>query len=201
MNSGLIKSAPTTNPQISYTRKHNVSRIRIISFFIFMGLFTAAFQLGSMSEVSEEEANIFMEEFEKLVADIDAMGIFLHNTSISLPMFLPGFGVAWGLFSAWSTGFAFAAIVSITPELEQIPPLTILFLSPFGLMELCAYSLATSRSFILIRAITKKTNLKPFLKPTIIEIGILVGLLLAGGFLEDYMIKLAQEEGFEMPTM
>ncbi|NIM25109.1 MAG: stage II sporulation protein M [Nitrososphaeria archaeon] len=166
-----------------------------------MGLFSAAFQLGSMSEVSEEDANIFMEEFEKLVEDIDAIGIFVHNTTISLPMFLPGFGVAWGLFSAWSTGFAFAAIVSITPELEQIPPLTILYLSPFGLMELSAYSLATSRSFILIRAISKKTNLKPLFKPTIIEVGILLGLLLAGGFLEDYMIKLAQDEGFEMPSL
>ena len=166
-----------------------------------MGLFTAAFQLGSMSEVSEEEANIFMKEFEKLVEDIDAIGIFVHNTTISLPMFLPGFGVAWGLFSAWSTGFAFAAIVSITPELEQIPPLTILYLSPFGLMELSAYSLATSRSFILIRAISKKTNLKPLLKPTAIEVGILLGLLLAGGFLEDYMIKLAQDEEFEMPSL
>ena len=166
-----------------------------------MGLFTTAFQLGSMSEVSEEEANIFMEEFEKLIADIDAIGIFVHNTTISLPMFLPGFGVAWGLFSAWSTGFAFAAIVTVTPELAQISPLTILFLSPFGIMELCAYSIATSRSFILIRAITKKINLKPFLKPTLIEIGNLIGLLLAGGFLEDYMIKLAQEDGFEMPAM
>jgi putative effector of murein hydrolase len=68
-------------------------------------------------------------------------------------------------------------------------------------MELFAYSLATSRSFILIRAITKKTNLKIFLKPTLIEIGIVIGLLLAGGFLEDYMIKLAQEEGLEMPSL
>jgi hypothetical protein len=166
-----------------------------------MGLFTAAFQLGSMSEVSEEDANIFMEEFEELIKDIDAIGIFVHNTSLSLPMFIPGFGIAWGLFSAWSTGFAFAAIVAITPELKEIPPLAILFLSPFGLMEICAYSLATSRSFILIRAITKKTNLGPFLKPTLIEIGIVVGLLLAGGFLEDYMIKLSLEEGFEIPDL
>ena len=166
-----------------------------------MGLFTAVFQLGSMSEVSEEDANIFMEEFEELIKDIDAIGIFVHNTSLSLPMFIPGFGIAWGLFSAWSTGFAFAAIVSITPELKEIPPLAILFLSPFGLMEICAYSLATSRSFILIRAITKKTNLSPFLKPTLIEIGIVVGLLLAGGFLEDYMIKLSLEEGFEIPDL
>lgn len=165
-----------------------------------MGLFTAAFQLGSMSEVGEDEANIFMEEFENLVKDIDAVGIFAHNTTISLPMFIPGFGVAWGLFSAWSTGFAFAAIVTITPELEEIPSLAILYLSPFGLMELSAYSIATSRSYILIRGISKKINLRPFLKPTLIEIGIVIGLLLAGGFLEDFMIKLAQEEGLQMPS-
>jgi len=166
-----------------------------------MGIFTAIFQLGSMSQVSEDEANIFMEEFDKLVKDIDAIGIFAHNTTISLPMFIPGFGVVWGLFSAWSTGFAFAAIVSITPQLEEIPPLTILYLSPFGLMELCSYSLATSRSFILIREIAKKTNLTPLLKPTIIEIAIVVGLLLAGGFLEDYMIKLSQENALLIPNI
>ncbi len=166
-----------------------------------MGIFTAVFQLGSMSQVSEDEANIFMEEFDKLVKDIDAIGIFVHNTTISLPMFIPGFGIVWGLFSAWSTGFAFAAIVSITPQLEEIPPLTILYLSPFGLMELCAYSLATSRSFILIREIAKKTNLTPLLKPTLIEIAVVVGLLLAGGFLEDYMIKLSQENALLIPNV
>ncbi|MFB5647197.1 MAG: stage II sporulation protein M, partial [Candidatus Nitrosomaritimum yanchengensis] len=95
----------------------------------------------------------------------------------------------------------FSAIVSITPQLEKIPPLAILYLSPFGLMELCAYSLATSRSFILIRAISKKVSLSPFLKPTGIEIGIVVGLLLAGGYLEDYMIKLAGEQGLQMPGL
>ncbi len=166
-----------------------------------MGLFSLVFQIGTMFEVSEEDANIFMQEFEKLVKDIDGMGIFIHNTTIALPMFIPGFGIAWGLFSAWSTGYAFSAITVLAPELKEIPPLAILYFSPFGIMELCAYSLATSRSFILIRAISKKTNFNPFLKPTLIEIGIVVGLLLAGGFLEDYMIKLAQEEGFEMPTL
>ena len=164
-----------------------------------MGLFSAAYQLGSMSEVSEEEATTFMAEFENLIEDIDAFGIFLHNTTISLPMFLPGFGVAWGLFSAWSTGFAFSAIVSISPQLSEVPPLAILYLSPFGIMELVAYSLATSRSFILIRAISKKNNLASLVKPTGIEIGIVVGLLLAGGYLEYYMIELATEQGFKMP--
>jgi hypothetical protein len=177
-----------------------VNKIRIILFFIFLGLFAATYQIGSMSTVSEEEANAFMAEFEELVLDIDAFGIFIHNLTIALPMFIPGFGVAWGLFSAWSTGFAFAAIAVTAPQLSDIPPLSILFLSPFGLMELVAYSFGISRSFILIRAIIKKVDLVQFIKPTLIEIGILAGLLLAGGYLEFYMIEIAREEGLiDMP--
>ncbi len=172
--------------------------VRIILFFIFLGIFASVFQIGSMSIVSEEEANVFMAEFEELILDIDAFGIFTHNTTIALPMFIPGFGIVWGLFSAWSTGFAFAAIATTAPEIQNIPPLSILFLSPFGLMEIFAYSLGISRSFILIRAITKKINLIQFIKPTIMEIGIVVGLLLAGGYLEFYMIELAQNSGLEM---
>lgn len=164
-----------------------------------MGIFAGVYQLGSMSTVSQEDAEAFMSEFEELVLDIDGFGIFTHNTTIALPMFIPGFGIAWGLFSAWSTGFAFASIAMTAPIIADIPPLSILFLSPFGLMELVAYSLGISRSFILIRAISKKINLVSFLKPTLIEIGIVVGLLLAGGYLEYYMIELAQEEGFKMP--
>jgi len=176
-----------------------VNKIRIITFFIFLGIFATAFQIGSMTIVSEEEANIFMEEFEKLVLDIDAFGIFLHNITIALPMFIPGFGVVWGIFSAWSTGFAFASIITIVPEIGEIPPLSILFLSPFGLIEITAYSLGISRSFILIRAIIKKINLTSFIKPTVIEIGIVLALLFVGGYLEFYMIDLAQQEGLEIP--
>ena len=84
-----------------------------------MGLFSAAYQIGAMSEVSEEDALAFLEEFEELIGDIDSVGIFVHNIQISLPMFIPGFGAAWGLFSGWSTGYAFAAIVSQVPALPR----------------------------------------------------------------------------------
>ena len=165
-----------------------------------MGLFAALFQIGSLSSVTEEEAEAFMAEFEDLVLDIDAFGIFTHNLTIALPMFIPGFGIVWGLFSAWSTGFAFASIVLTAPQLAEIQPLTILFMSPFGIMELVAYSFGISRSFILIRAIVKKIPLTQFIKPTLIEIGITTSLLLAGGYLEFYMIEMAQEQGLmDMP--
>ncbi|HIE46873.1 MAG TPA: stage II sporulation protein M, partial [Nitrosopumilus sp.] len=79
---------------------------------MFLGFFTVSYQIGSMTSVSEEDANMFMSEFKELILDIDAFGIFIHNTTIALPMFIPGFGIIWGIFSAWSTGFAFAAIVT-----------------------------------------------------------------------------------------
>jgi len=176
-----------------------MNKNRIILFFIFLAVFTIIFQLGSMSTVSQEEADLFMVEFEKLVLDIDAFGIFVHNTTIALPMFIPGFGIFWGLFSSWSTGYAFTAIATSIPEVANISPLTILFLSPFGLMEISAYSLGISRSFILIKAIITKTNLLQFIKPTIIEIGIVIALLLAGGYIEFYMIELVENENLEMP--
>ncbi len=168
-----------------------------------MGLFTLSFWIGSMSEPTQEEAELFMEEFEELIEDIDAFGIFAHNTLLSLVMFIPGFGVAWGLFSAWSTGWGLSAIILTTPEFAQLISgnplfsLAILYTTPFGLMELTAYSIATSRSYILIWMIIKKIDLRTAIRGTGIEIGILVGLLLIGGIIEDAMIKMAEEQGFD----
>jgi len=94
---------------------------------------------------------------------------------------------------------AYAALTSISPALAEIPPLTILFLSPFGIMEIIAYSIAMSRSLLLIVKVIKKVPIKPDLRNIILEIIIVVGLLTAGGYLEAYMIDLVQESGFEMP--
>ena len=46
-----------------------MNKNRIILFLIFLAIFTIIFQLGSMSTVSQEEADLFMEEFEKLVLE------------------------------------------------------------------------------------------------------------------------------------
>lgn len=172
---------------------------RILTFFAFLAIFAAVYQIGSMSTVSPEDAAAFMKEFEDLVKDIDAFGIFIHNTSIMLLMFIPGFGIGWGMFSAWSTGFAFAAITTTAPDLAEVSPLAILFLTPFGLMEVVAYSLGISRSFILIVAIVKKANLAKHIKPTLVEVAAAVGLLLAGGYVEYALITLITEDGLQVP--
>jgi hypothetical protein len=179
------------------------NRKRLITFLIFVGLFSFSYWIGSILEVPQEDAEAFMEEFQDLIEDLDGLGIFFHNATIGMPMFIPGFGVAWGFFTSWQTGYAFAAIVTVTPILENLPggpiaSLSLLYLSPFGLMELVAYSLGMSRSFLLVHKLIKKISIKPDAKIVGIEVGIAAGLLLAGGFLEIYMIESLGDAAFEV---
>ena len=108
-------------------------------------------------------------------------------------MFIPGIGIIYGAYAAWSTGFGFAAILSMAPGLAEIHPLAILYSTSFGIMELVAYSIAMSRSFHITYVLFKRVNLKSLIKPTIIEIGAVIALLLAAGYLEEYLIQLSQE--------
>lgn len=164
-------------------------RKRLLVFVIFIGIFSLSYLIGTQSKLSDEESQTFLKEFQNAVKGIDAIGIFEHNASVALPMFVPAAGLAWGTFAAWSTGLAFGALVATNPALAKVPPLALLYLSPFGLMELAAYSIGMSRSLLLILAIIRKKSLKTELRHTGIEIGIVLALLLAGGFIEYYMIQ------------
>ncbi len=158
-----------------------------------MGIFSLSFQIGATSQVSPEEANDFVQEFLSATQDSDGFAFFVNNVSASLPMFIPGLGAILGIYSGWSTGFGFAALITMAPGLANIEPLTILFYSPYGIMEVTAYSIAMSRSFHVVYSLVKKVNPISLIKPSLIEIGIVIGLLVITGFLEEYMIKLAQE--------
>lgn len=162
---------------------------RISLFFIFMGLYTTAYQIGALSEIADEESSAFLDEFGELMESIDAVGIFVNNIVIALPMFIPGFGVAWGLFSGWSTGYAFASIAATTPSLSEFPPLNILYASSFGFIELVAYSIATSRGYLLIWNIIKRRKLGIDLIPLSVEIAAVFVLIYVGAYLEFDLIK------------
>lgn len=191
--------------QIIYNKKFAVLKRRILFFFVFLAVFSAAFSIGAKMEVSNEEASIFLDEFNKLLDTLKGenfgIEIFLHNVEIALPMFIPGFGIMWGVFSAFSTGFAFAALTTTTPLLANIPPITIIFATPFGLMELAAYSIGMSRSFLLIVNILKKTPIRQQWKQIVLEIGIVIGLLLLGGIIEAYMIETFPSPDIPLPKV
>jgi hypothetical protein len=101
-------------------------------------------------------------------------------------MFVPGIGIAFGLFSGFSTGNIFVIITRDLPI--QIPPLLV-FLTIFGIMELVSYGIAISRSYLLLITIMKRTNIKENLIYTGIEIGIVAIILFFSAIIEWDLIK------------
>ncbi len=162
--------------------------LRIILFFVFVGLFTASFQIGSTTELEREDVLELYAGFIAALENADSTSIFLNNLTVGLPSFIPGFGPVWGIYSAWSTGVSLSAIVSMTPELSDFNPLDIFYGSPFGFIELIAYSIGMSRGAFLIFSFVKRHSIKLILKWTLVEMGIVVALLGIGGAVEIVMI-------------
>ena len=129
------------------------------------------------------------DEFSQTIKEIDSMGIFFNNLNVGLPTFVPGFGPAWGLYSAWSTGVSFSAIISMSPNLTDFQPLDIFYASSFGFMEIIAYSIGMSRGAFLIFAFIEKSPKKSLIIWSLVEISIAIGLLMAGNILEYSMIN------------
>lgn len=165
---------------------------RWLVFVVSMLAFSGIYLYGSTWNHTQEDAQDITDEFALLVQDIDGLGIFMHNVGLTLPMFVPFIGVLWGNTIAWATGFTLSAIVTVRPEIESIHPLSLLYMTPFGIMELTAYSLAISRSILLSVSMLKKKSLRPEIRPTLIEVGIAAGLLLVAGLIEYYMIELIE---------
>lgn len=134
--------------------------------------------------MSNDQAKEFLKEYSTSTQGIDSIGIFLHNIPNALAMFIPGLGIGWGIYNAWSTGAAFKLLFSLTPELSQANPIAVLLSKPFGVMELVSYGVAMSQSLALVLALIKKNFLKKELRYTCIQVGIVVVILLAAAVVE-----------------
>ena len=152
----------------------------IIAFLIF-------FIIGTSVTLDESTSTLLKEQFQNKIKNIDSVGIFFNNFLISILMFIPGIGIAFGLFSGFSTGNIFMILTRDLPI--QIPPLLV-FLTIFGIMELVSYGIAISRSYILLIRITKRSNVKESIIHAGIEIGIVAIILLFSAIIEwDLIVK------------
>jgi len=152
----------------------------IIAFLIF-------FIIGTSVTLDESTSTLLKEQFQNKIKNIDSVGIFFNNFLISILMFIPGIGIAFGLFSGFSTGNIFMILTRDLPI--QIPPLLV-FLTIFGIMELVSYGIAISRSYILLIRIIKRSNVKESLIHAGIEIGIVAIILLFSAIIEwDLIVK------------
>ncbi len=162
--------------------KHkHLARERFLWLMLFMAIFTATFSVASEIELEQSEAKQVREMITEKIAKGNSSTIFLNNIFLGLIMFIPAVGIILGIGTAFATGLAFSTFGL------DIPAYTILFITPFGFMELLAYSIAMSRSLFLIKY---RKFIKQQAKRTLIEIGIVIGLLFFGGLIESTMIGL-----------
>ena len=143
-------------------------------------------------KTNASQADFIKKDFETKIKGINQYDIFANNFKVALGMFIPGFGVALGGSSAFSTGLVFNAIAQASPAISNISPL-IVFLTPFGILEIIAYGIAISRSGILsyqlITDTNKRNSWRKYVIPTIIEVGIVVIILFIGAIVEWQMIR------------
>jgi hypothetical protein len=170
---------------VGYMYKYNLKKRTLhLGFGIF--LFLIFFVFGTSVSYDKSTSTVLKEQFQNKIKNIDNIGIFVNNFLISTLMFVPGIGIAFGLFSGFSTGNIFMIITRDLPI--QIPPLLV-FLTIFGIMELISYGIAISRSYLLLIHILKRTNIKENLIHTGIEIGIVAIILFFSAIIEWDLIR------------
>jgi Zn-dependent protease len=176
------------------THKFNiVSRQRLLFLVFGMILFIIAYSVGAiLVKINSSEAEIMKRDFQEQIKGINQYKIFINNFRVALGMFVPGFGIALGIFSAFSTGLVFNAISHTSPIIPHISPLIVL-LTPFGILEIIAYGIAISRSGIISYQLIKDTNKRKswqkYVIPTIIEIVVVLVILLIGAIIEWQMAQ------------
>ncbi|HXV46080.1 MAG TPA: stage II sporulation protein M [Nitrososphaera sp.] len=168
--------------------RFKTSKRRLMYLAFGVAAFLVSYSAGAALPMTEEEAEELKEQFSKQIEGIDEYGIFLNNVRIAFGMFIPALGVGLGVFSGFATGSVFSALVSSEPLLSQAPPL-IIFLTPFGAMELFTYGLAMSRSGMLIYYFVKKRPWRDYAVPTLIELGIAAAVLFAAALIEWWFIE------------
>ena len=167
---------------------------RILYLLVGILIFLIFFTIGTLVTFDESTSQELKQQFQNKIKNIDSLGIFFNNFLISILMFIPGIGIAFGLFSGFSTGNIFVIITRDLPI--QIPPLLV-FLTIFGIMELVSYGIAISRSYLLLISIIKRTNIKENLIYTGIEVGIVSIILFVSAIIEWDLIR--QSGGLNFP--
>jgi Zn-dependent protease/predicted transcriptional regulator len=169
-----------------------ISRQRFLFLAFGMIIFIIAYFVGAIFvKINTNEAEIIRKHFQQELRGINEYKIYINNFRVALGMFVPGFGVALGMFSGFSTGLVYNAVSHTTQLVSHISPL-ILFLTPFGILEIIAYGIAISRSGILSYQLIKDRNKRKtwhgYVIPTIIEIGIVLLILLIAAIIEWQMV-------------
>jgi len=148
------------------------------------------FYVGYSFKMDESFSKELSKNFINQLGSLDKIDIFFNNLKIALVMFIPIIGIAMGTISGFSTGLVFNSILDASGgAVSSYSNPLIIFLTPFGILEILSYGIAISRSGILIFEILKREFVKKSFIHLIIEIMLVSGLLFMGAIIEWMMIE------------
>ena len=166
-------------------------RIRLYLFLLSLGIFIAAFLIGSTEPLSSQEALAIVEQFGELIGENPTMTqILMNNLPLCLLFFIPVFGTAFMAFVGYSTGVVLSALAIAYPPADALVLALTTLAAPWTWMELTAYSLASSEGIMLILAIIGR-NIRRELKTFLIVLAVSAVLLALGAVIEILAINTA----------
>jgi len=124
---------------------------RLLTFLFALFLCVAVTSAGALSKIDNSEAQIIIEDFEKIEKMLQTAGvqlIFGNNMMYCLVMFIPFVGPISGFYVLYSTGKVLAALSSILGTDPMLLFLSLL-IYPHAWLEYASYSLAVSESMLL----------------------------------------------------
>jgi len=173
-----------------FWKNASIRQKRFYSLIFIFVLSVAVTFAGTLMPLSAEEANILADKTNQVITDNPdvaslSIAIFTNNFMLCLLMFIPIFGVIFGMIVLFSTGVTIGAL-SMVQGLSPIVTLLMLMITPIFWIEFASYTLGMSESGWLFRRLTQKRW--SHLKWTAIFIGLTAILLAIGAVVEAWFI-------------
>ncbi len=175
---------------LDFWKKTSSKRKRIITIIVFFLIGVIATSIGTISPLSQQEAQQINQDLENLRSNVSVQYIFGNNLLICLVMFVPVVGPIFGLYALYNTGIVVEAqiMAGSTTGISPILAFLLLFIFPFTWLEFISYSTAFAESFWIIRRLGQGLG-KREIKNAAILIAIVTILLLIGAIIETVLIQ------------
>jgi len=155
-----------------------------IILFIILGI-------GSTTPLDASEAERLMKEFEDLMKDLTAFGIFVNNFKVALLSLIPFIGAGIMGFVVFQTGKLLGCI-SAQSGIHPVAFILFSIIMVYGLMEFLGYGVAASEGMILSYSLIKR-RFRSEIRWLIISIVVSAALLFAAAALESYIVDVFKE--------
>ena len=114
----------------------------------------------------------------------------LHEALASLPLFIPGFGMAWGVLATFTAGFVDKAVIMMVPSLPaKVSGLILPYAILAAIIKLAACYIGMCRSLSLANSIRKRRFSKLDRIFTLGDLVLVVLLSSLAGFVEHAMVN------------